>query len=103
MPHAKLVVLLVIVGLVAVAGCATSDREAGSAGTESSAGWTVGWGQLKTGMNAVEVLEVLDEPVDVRVSKVSTTWYYSGRGESGPYVVFDTRRSSVERWRAPKK
>jgi hypothetical protein len=73
-----------------------------SKGRDAEPGWTVGWSQLRERMDAVEVLSLLDEPKHVKVNKVNTTWYYSDRGAEGPYVVFDTRRMRVERWRAPR-
>lgn len=42
--------------------------------------YTIGWQQVRNGMDPIEVLSVLDEPLDVKVSKVSTYWYYSERG-----------------------
>ena len=68
----------------------------------SEPGWTVGWSQLKAGIDAVEVLSLLDEPKDIKVTKVNTTWYYSDRRAEGPHVVFDTRQMRVDRWRAPQ-
>lgn len=65
-------------------------------------GWSVGWSQLKPGMDAVEVLSLLEEPWHVKVTKVSTTWYYSDRKAEGPHIVFDTRQMRVERWRTPE-
>ena len=63
--------------------------------------YTIGWQQIKNGMDPVEVLSVLDEPVDIKVTKVSTYWYYSERGSNGPYVGFDTRSMKVDRWQPP--
>ncbi len=70
-------------------------------GQGSEPKWTIGWSQLKNGMDAVEVLSLLDEPRHVKVTKVNTIWYYSNRRAEGPLVVFDTRRMRVERWRSP--
>jgi hypothetical protein len=61
----------------------------------------VGWSQLKGGMDAVEVLSLLDEPRHIKVTKINTTWYYSDRRAEGPHVVFGTRQMRVERWRPP--
>ena len=63
--------------------------------------YTIGWQQIKNGMDPAEVLSVLDEPVDIKVTQVSTYWYYSERGSEGPYVGFDTRTMKVDRWRPP--
>lgn len=63
--------------------------------------WSPGWSQLSAGMDPVEVLTLLDEPLSVKVSRINTTWFYSQREAQGPYVVFDTRQMRVERWRAP--
>ena len=63
--------------------------------------YTIGWQQIRNGMDAVEVLSVLDEPVDIKVTKISTYWYYSERGAEGPHVGFDTRTMKVDRWRPP--
>lgn len=68
----------------------------------SEPGWSIGWSQLNEGMDAVEVLSLLDEPRQIKVTKVNTTWYYSDRRAAGPHVVFDTRQMRVERWRAPQ-
>ena len=70
--------------------------------TQSEPTWTIGWSQLKTGMDAVEVLSLLDEPKHVKVTKINTAWYYSERRTDGPLVVFDTRKMRVERWKAPR-
>ena len=64
---------------------------------------TIGWFQVKTGMDAVEILSLLDEPKQVKGSKTNTTWYYSDRRADGPHVVFDTRQMRVDRWRAPQR
>jgi len=96
--------------LVTITGCQQppkGDQLAQSApptGKErdSEPGWTIGWSQLKTGMDAVEVLSLLNEPKHVKISKVNTTWYYSDRRAEGPHVVFDTRQMRLERWRAPQ-
>jgi hypothetical protein len=73
-----------------------------SRGQDTEPGWSVGWSQLKAEVDAVEVLSLLGEPKHIKVNKVNTTWYYSDRGAEGPYVVFDTRRMRVDRWRAPR-
>jgi len=73
-----------------------------STGRDAEPGWTIGWSQLKGGMDAVEVLSLLDEPKHIKVTKVNTTWYYSDRRAEGPYVVFDTRQMRVDRWRPPR-
>ena len=64
--------------------------------------WTIGWSQLKNGMDAPEVLSLLGEPTHVKVTKVNTTWFYSDRRAEGPHVVFDTRKMRVDRWRPPQ-
>ena len=100
----------VLLLLAPVAGCqqpAKSDPAAGSsadvgAGRTPERGWTIGWSQIKAGMDAVEILSLLEEPRHIKVTKVSTTWYYSDRKAEGPHVVFDTRQMRVERWRAPE-
>ena len=92
---------------VGIGGChqppksGQSPAKAGK-GQASEPKWTVGWSQLKSGMDAVEVLSLLDEPRHVKVTKVNTTWYYSDRRFEGPHVVFGTREMRVERWRSPK-
>ena len=63
--------------------------------------YTIGWQQIRNGMDPVEVLSVLDEPVNIKLTKISTYWYYSERGAEGPYVGFDTRTMKVDRWRPP--
>ena len=103
--HAKILMSLMLVGLVvAVPACSQQDGRTGpAAGTprQTDARADINWNQLKTGMDAVEVLTLLDQPVDIKVTKINTTWYYSTRGTEGPYVVFDTRSMRVDRWRAP--
>ena len=92
---------------VGIGGChrpskgGQSHAETGK-GQVSEPEWTIGWSQLKNGMDAVEVLSLLDEPRHVKVTKVNTTWFYSDRRAEGPYVVFDTRRMRVDRWRPPQ-
>lgn len=63
--------------------------------------YTIGWQQIRNGMDPVEVLSVLDEPINIKVTNVSTYWYYSERGSEGPHVAFDTRTMKVDRWRPP--
>lgn len=75
------------------------ERPADQRASEPRAG--VAWGQLRPGMDPVEVLSMFGEPKHVKVSKINTTWYYSDRGAEGPFIVFDTRGMSVERWQAP--
>ena len=65
--------------------------------------WTVAWSQLKLGMDPVQVLSLLDEPRDVKITSANTSWYYSDRQAEGPHVVFGTREMRVERWRAPER
>ena len=77
------------------------DQGAQSKGKRPELKYTIGWQQIRNGMDPVEVLSLLDEPVDIKVTKVSTLWYYSLRGDEGPHVNFDTRRMKVERWRPP--
>ncbi|MBU0640263.1 MAG: hypothetical protein KKB50_15460 [Planctomycetes bacterium] len=69
---------------------------------DSEPDWTIGWSQLKAGMDAVEVLSLLNGPQHIKVTKVNTTWYYSDRRADGPHVVFDTRQMRVEGWRSPQ-
>ena len=78
-----------------------SSAEAGRE-RDSEPDWTIGWSLLKGGMDAAEVLSLLEEPKHIKVTKVNTTWYYSDRRVEGPFVVFDTRQMRVERWRAPQ-
>jgi hypothetical protein len=83
----------------------SNDVEAQPGAEKSTAGesaWSIGWSQLRSGMDPVEVLSLIDEPINIKVARVNTTWYYSQRGAEGPHVVFDTRQMRVERWRAPK-
>lgn len=105
-PIAIVLSLCWIVGFTACQQPSKVDQPAQSStevdkqrGTEPA--WTIGWGQLKGGMDAVEVLSLLNEPKHVKVTKVNTTWYYSDRRADGPHVVFDTRQMRVERWRPP--
>lgn len=99
--------LCVLIGITACQQPTKSGQPARSPpevskGPDSEPDWSIGWSQLKGGMDAVEVLSLLDEPKHVKVTKVNTTWYYSDRRAEGPHVVFDTRQMRVERWRAPR-
>jgi len=104
-----IILVAAILALLPVIGCQTPQKaQAGDAtvpgaslDSRSEPTWTIGWSQLKAGMDAVEVLSLLDKPKHVEVTKVNTTWYYSERRPEGPHVVFDTRRMRVDRWRAP--
>jgi hypothetical protein len=89
--------------LAPAAGCHQPGKNGADvgAGQAPEAAWSVGWSQLKTGMDPVEVLSLLEEPRHVKVTRVSTTWYYSDRKAEGPHVVFGTRLMRVERWRTP--
>jgi hypothetical protein len=105
-----LAAMMLICLTLGVAGCsqstvndpadrpAASDRETRTAEPR----WSIGWSRLKPGMDPVDVLDLLDEPKHVKVSRINTTWYYSDRQADGPYVVFGTREMRVESWRAPK-
>jgi hypothetical protein len=106
----KLRFVAAICGLVLLMGACrhsecTGDTVATERGTEpaarSGSGHTIAWQQIRGGMDPVEVLSLLDEPHRIKVTKVSTYWYYSDRGADGPVVVFDTRNMRVERWRSP--
>lgn len=59
------------------------------------------WNQIRVGMSHTEVLELLGAPVEVKVSRVTTRWYYSDRATDGPHVVLTTSRMTVERFRRP--
>ncbi len=98
--------VLVVGGLVSV-GCQDDGRrdEGVSAdatderGTEAA--YTPAWNQIRHRMTADEVLRLLGHPKTIRVSQVSTYWYYSDRGGDGPHVCFDTRPMQVSTWRPP--
>lgn len=84
------------------------NAEAGSVSTgraaqDANPKWTVAWSQLKPNTDAVQVLSLLGEPQQVKITKASTFWYYSSRGAQGPYVAFSTREMHVERWRTPER
>jgi hypothetical protein len=64
--------------------------------------FAIGWNHLRKGMNPREVLDLIDEPMKVKVSTVSTRWWYSAYGDRGPRVIFDTETMKVERWYAPR-
>ena len=84
------------------AGCHSAATRPGESGAASApSGYTVGWAQIRTGMTPDEVLTALDEPRDIKATRINTYWYYSERGTEGPYIVFGTRSNTVERWRAP--
>ncbi|UCF32974.1 MAG: hypothetical protein JSV78_11645 [Phycisphaerales bacterium] len=106
----KLGLVAGICGLMLLMGaCRQSERSGDTVATErggepaarSESGYTIGWQQIRGGMDPVEVLSLLNEPHRIKVTKVSTYWYYSNRGADGPVVVFDTRNMRVERWRSP--
>ena len=82
-------------------GDAVDNQEPSAGAYRSEAKRTVGWDQLRIGQDPVEVLSLLNEPMDIKVTSVSTHWFYSNRGAEGPHVAFDTRTMKVERWRAP--
>jgi hypothetical protein len=65
--------------------------------------YTVGWNQMRVGLDPVEVLTLIDEPRQVKVTRINTIWYYSDRGNEDAHVVFGTRNMRVERWRAPAR
>jgi hypothetical protein len=91
-----------VIALVS-AGChLPAARPSDGAGAAPASDYTVGWGQIRSGMTPDEVLAVLDEPRDIKVTRVNTYWYYSERGAEGPHIVFGTRTNTVERWRAPR-
>ncbi len=100
--------IMLLGAAVTVVGCEQTQRANGSDQQDQSASTyrsepkrTIGWDQLRTGIDPVEVISLVGEPMDVKVSTVNTRWYYSNRGNEGPHVVFDTRTMKVERWRAP--
>lgn len=93
--------LAVVVGALVTAALICGCETGGAHDSGGSTRFSVGWNQLESGMNPVQVLSVLDEPTDVRITRVNTFWYYSDRGADGPHVVFGTRDMRVERWRAP--
>lgn len=62
---------------------------------------TPAWNQLQTGMAHTEVYNLLGPPIEVRVTAVQTTWFYSDRGSDGPRVIFDTPNMTVERSVSP--
>ena len=95
-----LCVVAMLIGACQQAG-PRHDEEAQTKSQHPEPKYTIGWQQIKNGMDPAEVLSVLDEPVDIKVSQVSTYWYYSERGSNGPYVGFDTRSMRVGRWRPP--
>lgn len=94
-----------IAALALTFGCA--ENQAGPEGrpTERSSGAApisrAGWARLQTGATSDEVLGRLGHPVQIRVGMLVTYWYYSDRGDAGPYVCFDTRPMTVLRWREP--
>ncbi len=91
---------LVLAGILfAATGCETGG---GMSEPRVTGGTTIGWNNMESGLNPRQVLSLLDEPADVRVTQVTTTWYYSDRGANGPYVVFDTGSMTVQRWQRPK-
>ena len=108
-PRTAITLLMLLCVLVSITGCQQppkGDQPAQSSlepakERDSEPVWTIGWSRIKAGMDAVEVLSLLDEPRHVKVTKNNTTWYYSDRRAEGPHVVFDTRQMRVERWRAP--
>jgi hypothetical protein len=85
--------------------CQHGTRDDSPSGSTQAAepNWTVAWSQIKLGMDPVQVLSLVGEPRDVKVTKISTAWYYSDRRAEGPHVVFSTREMRVERWRAPEQ
>lgn len=102
MPDKKrmLVVLSVAALAIGLAGCQQGDRRDG--GSAGSSAWTVGWSKIDTGLDPVEVLDLVGEPQDITVSKLRTVWHYSEDAD-GPRITFDTRSMRVERWQPPTR
>ena len=101
-----LIVVVLSCAMVCVPACeqCTCGKEpAADTQRQTEAAPSISWNQLKSGMDAVEVLSLLDQPVDIKATKINTTWYYSSRAPEGPCVIFDTRSMRVDRWRAPSK
>ena len=107
LPLVRVSIIIASITLFCLAGCGQpsgdADSDSAKATGRSDATWTIVWSQITKGMNAVEVLTLLDEPVSVKVSKVNTTWYYSSGGADGPYVALSTRSATVEHWRPPER
>lgn len=83
---------VVLIGLSLCVGCESSGRRAPV--TESS----VGWRNLRVGTPHTRVLTELGEPTASETRRLQTTWYYSERGEDGPWVRFDTNSMTLELW-----
>jgi hypothetical protein len=96
---------LLTVLVLALAACnepeSTGDRETA---TKPAGGpqYDIGWSQIRSDMPAVDVLDYLGHPRDIRVDRISTYWFYSDRGTDGPYVSFSTRTNRVLTWRPPE-
>ena len=90
-----------VLGVPACSQCECSTGAEADAKPQVEAKADINWNQLKSDMDAVEVLTLLGEPADVKVTKINTTWFYSNRGAKGPSVTFDTRSMRVDRWRVP--
>lgn len=79
----------------------TSDREPAAKPTGEPK-YDIGWSQIRRDMPATDVLDYLGHPRDIRVDRISTFWYYSDRGVSGPHVCLSTRTNQVLTWQPPK-
>ena len=104
--HAKIGLLTSLLVLLMLAtACnepeATDDQEPAAKSTGEPE-YDIGWSQIRRDMPAVEVLDYLGHPRDIRVDRISTFWYYSDRGVSGPHVCLSTRTNQVLTWRTPK-
>ena len=92
---------LIMLGLILLPACQSDGEDDGMNQGAQATTRTISWDQIKTGMGPNDVLSLLGEPVNAKVTRVRTTWYYSNRGAQGPHVVFDTRQNRVDSWRTP--
>jgi hypothetical protein len=97
--------LMIVLVLVLAAACnepeSTGDRKP-AAKPAGEPLYDIGWSQIRSDMPAVDVLDYLGHPRDIRVDRISTYWFYSDRGTDGPYVSFSTRTNRVLTWRPPQ-